>query len=144
MTMSQRMSVLYLSRLSLRRDASLAALAPLLVPSEGDAQFGAAHSLVWAAFADDPERRRDFLWRQDEKRRWLVLSSRQPDDPHRLFDIETKPFAPVLEKSHKLIFALRANCVVTRKDKEGRPRPVLGPARVEREAPGLSTGKPFA
>lgn len=116
------MSNLYLSRLTLRRDASLAALAPLLVPLESGAQTGAAHRLVWAAFADRPERERDFLWRQDEQRRWLVLSSRFPEDPHRLFEIETKSFAPFLRNGDRLTFALRANAVVTRKDEKGRPR----------------------
>lgn len=104
------------------RIASLAALAPLLVPSGNGAQAGAAHRLIWAAFADDPERKRDFLWRQDEKRRWLVLSARLPQDPHQLFDVESKPFTPVLEKGHRLTFALRANAVVTRKNEEGRPK----------------------
>ena len=116
------MSQLYLSRLSLRRDASLAALAPLLVPADGGAQTSVAHRLIWAAFADNPERKRDFLWRQDEKRRWLVLSSRLPEDPHQFFEIESKPFAPVLEKGHRLAFALRANAAVTRKNEKGRPR----------------------
>jgi CRISPR system Cascade subunit CasE len=115
-------STLYLSRLSLRCDASLMALAPLLVPHGNGAHAGAAHRLIWAAFADDPERKRDFLWRQDEKRRWLVLSSRLPTDPHQLFEVESKPFAPVLEKGLRLAFALRANAVVTRKDEEGCPK----------------------
>jgi CRISPR system Cascade subunit CasE len=116
------MSQLYLSRLSLRRDASLAALAPLLVPADSGAQTGIAHRLIWAAFADDPKRERDFLWRQDEKRRWLVLSARLPPDSHGLFEVESKSFAPVLEKGHRLTFALRANAVVTRKDEKGRPK----------------------
>lgn len=116
------MSALYLSRLSLRRDASLAALAPLLLPSETGAQASVAHRLIWAAFADDTERKRDFLWRQDEKRRWLVLSAREPRDSHGLFEVESKPFAPALEKGHRLTFALRANAVVTRKDEKGRPK----------------------
>jgi CRISPR system Cascade subunit CasE len=116
------MSTHYLSRLSLRRDASLAALAPLLVPSDGGAKLGAAHRLIWAAFADGPERKRDFLWRQDDKRRWLVLSSRRPDDPHQLFELESKLFAPVLETGQHLTFALRANAAVTRKDEKGRPK----------------------
>jgi CRISPR system Cascade subunit CasE len=116
------MSTHYLSRLSLRRDASLAALAPLLMPSDGGAQLGAAHRLIWAAFADGPERKRDFLWRQDDKRRWLVLSSRRPDDPHHLFELESKLFAPVLEQGQRLTFVLRANAVVTRKDGKGRPK----------------------
>ncbi len=116
------MSQLYLSRLSFHHDASLAALAPLLVPADSGAQTSVAHRLIWAAFADGPERKRDFLWRQDEKRRWLVLSSRLPDDPHQLFEVESKPFAPVLEKGHRLTFALRANAVVTRKNEKGRPQ----------------------
>src|ERR1700738_3745508 len=107
--------MLYLSRVSLRRDASLAALAPLLLPAETGEQAATAHRLIWAAFADGPERRRDFLWRRDEKGRWLVLSSRQPNDPHQLFEIESKLFAPTLERGQHLTFALRANAVVTRK-----------------------------
>jgi CRISPR system Cascade subunit CasE len=84
--------------------------------------MAAAHRLIWAAFADCPERKRDFLWRQDGKRRWLALSSRLPGDPHRLFEVESKVFAPVLEKGQRLTFALRANAVVTRKDEHGRPK----------------------
>jgi CRISPR system Cascade subunit CasE len=116
------MSTLYLSRLSLRHDASLAALAPLLIPDDGAKQKAAAHRLIWAAFADGSERKRDFLWRQDGKRRWLALSSRPPDDPHRLFEVESKVFAPVLQKGQRLTFVLRANAVVTRKDQDGRPK----------------------
>jgi CRISPR system Cascade subunit CasE len=116
------MTELYLSRLSLRRDASIAALAPLLLPAETGAQTGVTHRLIWTAFADTPDRKRDFLWRQDEKRRWLVLSARPPEDPHRLFDIETKRFEPFLESGHRLSFALRANAVVTRKGADGRQK----------------------
>lgn len=116
------MNRLYLSRLSLRRDASLAALAPLLMPAESGASAAAAHRLIWAAFAGDPEQRRDFLWHQDDKRRWLVLSSRPPNDPHELFEVESKEFAPDLQNGHRLTFALRANAVVTRKDDNGRPK----------------------
>ena len=112
------MSTLYLSRLSLRR----AALTPLLLLTGSGAQAGAAHRLIWAAFADGPERKRDFLWRQDEKRRWFILSSRLPEDPHQLFEVESKPFAPILKKGHRLTFALRANAVVTRKGEEGSPK----------------------
>ena len=116
------MSTQYLSHLSLRTDASLAALAPLLMPSESGAQAWAAHRLIWAAFADHPQRKRDFLWRQHSQKRWLVLSSRPPDDPHHLFEVESKVFAPVLETGQRLTFALRANAVVTRKDEKGRPK----------------------
>jgi hypothetical protein len=107
------MTGLYLSRLTLRRDAALAALAPLLVCDDAGPQAGIAHRLVWTAFADDPDRRRDFLWRQDEKSRWFVLSEREPHDVHGFFDVETKPFEPCLAAGNRLAFALRANAVVT-------------------------------
>jgi CRISPR system Cascade subunit CasE len=116
------MTPLYLSRLSLCRDPSLAALERVLVPVEDGERTGAAHRLIWTAFADDGHRKRDFLWRQDDKRRWLVLSQRLPDNRHQLFDIETKPFDPLLEKGQRLTFALRANAAVTRKDKNGQPK----------------------
>lgn len=116
------MTSLYFSRLTLRHDASLAALEPLLTCDGKGPQAGLAHRLVWTAFADDPDRRRDFLWRQDEKHRWFVLSERPPHDRHSFFDVETKPFEPVLAKGDRLAFALRANAVVTRKDEKGKPK----------------------
>jgi CRISPR system Cascade subunit CasE len=116
------MTTLYLSRLTLRRDASLAALEPLLTSEEDGPQAGLAHRLVWTAFADDPDRRRDFLWRQDEKHRWFVLSERPPHDAHGFFEVETKSFEPVLAKGNRLAFALRANAVVTRKNEKGEPK----------------------
>jgi CRISPR system Cascade subunit CasE len=112
---------LYLSRLTLRRDASLAALEPLLLCDDDGSQAGLAHRLVWTAFADDPDRRRDFLWRQDDKRRWFVLSQRPPRDEHSFFEVETKPFEPVLARGDRLAFALRANAVVARKDAQREP-----------------------
>lgn len=116
------MSQLFLSRLTLRRDASLAALASLFLPETSGERAGTAHRLIWSAFSDGPERKRDFLWRQDEKRRWLVLSERLPDDPHGIFDKESKSFDPALRKGDHLIFVLRANAVITRKDEQGRAK----------------------
>jgi CRISPR system Cascade subunit CasE len=79
-------------------------------------------------FSDGPDRRRDFLWRQEGSGKsaregfFYILSVRAPTDPHRLFDLETKPFAPVLAEGDRLGFILRANAVVTRKDVTGRPQ----------------------
>jgi len=113
------MSALILARARLRRDAPLAALAGVLVPDSAGARAGMAHRLVWALFADGPERRRDFLWREEAPGRLLTLSARPPHDPHGLFELDWKPFAPVLAPGDRLGFALRANPVVARPQAPG-------------------------
>lgn len=115
------MTSLYLSRATLRRDAPLAALASLLVPdASGGPRTAAAHKLIWTLFADGPDRRRDFLWREQAPGRLLALSSRPPADPHGLFRLETKPFEPVLRPGDRLRFSLRANPVVARSEGKGQ------------------------
>lgn len=116
------MTAAWLSRARLRRDAPAVALAPVLVPDEPDARAGAAHRLIWTLFGDHPERRRDFLWREEtpaggriERTAYYILSTRPPVDAHHLFELdEPKPFAPALDLGDRLRFCLRANPVVTR------------------------------
>jgi CRISPR system Cascade subunit CasE len=106
---------LFLSRARLRRDASAAALARLLVPEDGAARAAAAHHLVWSLFADGPDRTRDFLWREEKPGHFFTLSARPPTDPHGLFELDPpKAFAPNLEPGDRLGFSLRANPVVSR------------------------------
>jgi CRISPR system Cascade subunit CasE len=104
---------LLLVRARLRRDVPAASLARLLVPEEPGAQIGAAHRLVWALFADSPDRRRDFLWRKTGGGNFLILTSRPPSDPHNLFALEWKQFAPNLRPGQRLGFDLRANPVTS-------------------------------
>lgn len=112
---------IFLSRLRLRREGSAAALARLLVP-EGDAaqRSAAGHHLLWSVFADGPDRRRDFLWREEGPGRFLTLSSRVPVDQHDLFHVEAKPFEPVLRDGDRLRFMLRANPVAVRATESGK------------------------
>lgn len=105
---------LYLCRARLRRDADVAALAPLLLPADAPARIVAAHRLVWSLFADGPDRRRDFLWREEKPGHFLALSLRPPADPHGLFEVEFKPFEPALVPGDRLGFTLRANPVIAR------------------------------
>lgn len=100
------------ARARLRRDCPAAALARVLVPEETGNRIGAAHSLVWALFADGQERRRDFLWRETRPGEFLILSTRMPADPHNLFDLECKPFVPALRSGQRLQFDLLANATV--------------------------------
>ena len=102
-----------LARARLRRDVPAHALARLLIPEQPDAQLGAAHRLVWALFADVPDRRRDFLWRQIKPGEFLILAARPPCDPHGLFALECKSFAPALVPGQRLQFDLRANPVIS-------------------------------
>ena len=106
------MTALFLSRVRLRRDAAVATLAPLLLP-EGVARPGAMHRLVWSLFSDGPERKRDFLWREEAPGRFLALSARPPNRMD-LFDVDTKPFEANLSAGDRLGFVLRANAVVAR------------------------------
>ena len=120
----------WLTRLRLKRDVPAAALARVLLPDDPSERCQTAHRLLWTLFADDPGRRRDFLWREERPGRgssgrggFLVLSEREPVDAHGLFDMDPpKAWAPDLAKGDRIVFSLRANPVVTRKDGEGRSK----------------------
>lgn len=113
---------MYLSRARLRRDVPAAALRRLLVADDAAPRTAAAHQLVWTLFADAPDRRRDFLWREAEPGMFYLLSSRLPEDHHGLFAVDPpKPFAPALAAGDRLAFVLRANATVARQA-EGKAR----------------------
>ena len=103
---------LWLSRVRLRQDAAVAALASLLMP-RGQSSAASGHHLVWALFADGAARRRDFLWREEAPGRFLTLSARPPAALD-LFEVESKPFEPMLAAGERLGFTLRANAAVDR------------------------------
>jgi CRISPR system Cascade subunit CasE len=120
----------WLTCLRLKRDVPAAALARVLLPDDPSERCQTAHRLLWTLFADDPDRRRDFLWREERPGRgssgrggFLVLSEREPVDGHGLFDMDPpKASSPVLAEGDLLAFSLRANPVVTRKDGGGRSK----------------------
>jgi CRISPR system Cascade subunit CasE len=108
------MNELFLSRIRLREDPSVTTLAPILFDTAGRHRSEASRRLMWTLFADHPDRTRDFLWREDDARRFYVLSSRPPEDRHALFTVETKAFEPALSVGDRLMFSLRANATVSR------------------------------
>lgn len=70
------------------------------------------HKLVWSWFTDSPDRRRDFLYRQEGSGRdlcFFTLSERPPVDPDGLWLIESKPFRPKLAEGQRLAFTTRVN-----------------------------------
>ena len=104
------MTALWLTRAHLRQDASMAALAPILLPEDASARAGTTHRLIWSLFADRADRLRDFLWREDKPGHFMVLSRRPPvASAERLFEFEVKPFSPMLDCGDELGFLLRAN-----------------------------------
>jgi CRISPR system Cascade subunit CasE len=108
------MSDLFLSRISLRDEPSVATLGAILFNTAGRHRSEASRRLVWTLFADRGDRKRDFLWREDHAGRFYVLSSRPPQDNHKLFTVDTKEFEPALSVGDKLVFSLRANATVSR------------------------------
>lgn len=109
---------LYLSQIRLSGSPSAQALAPLLMPAAGGRRRSASHNLLWSIFSDGPDRRRDFLWREEKAGHFLTLSARPPlqtdlFEPHRV-----KDFAPELAAGDRLGFSLRANATRTKRDGE--------------------------
>lgn len=100
---------LYLSRLTLSKAPSARALDAILNPVESGPRLDAHHRLLWAAFADSPDRKRDFLWREDRPGSFLTLSARPPEANDIFALPEVKDFAPTLAPGDRLAFALRAN-----------------------------------
>jgi CRISPR system Cascade subunit CasE len=124
---------LYLSRARLKtgRGEALSAIAPALLNGSKGGTVGHAHRILWMLFQGREDEPRDFLWREEKPGQYLILSRRPPSDPHALFELKYKEFAPELSVGDVLSFALRANPVVHRKvegarlgktDRKGRTR----------------------
>lgn len=108
---------LFLSRLEINRDPQMAALGGLLDP-KSDQKLDAHHKLIWTAFAGDPAATRDFLWREERRGVFLVLSPRPPADSPVFGRMDVKEFAPDLRAGDQLAFSLRANATRTVKTGE--------------------------
>ena len=97
----------FISRVQLRRDsAARRAVASLL---RSGSQADSAHRLIWTLFASDPTAERDFLYRQTDADRYLIVSRRPPSPHHELWLSETKPYAPRFAPGDIVGFRLRAN-----------------------------------
>jgi CRISPR system Cascade subunit CasE len=103
----------YFSRVRLRRDPDVGTLAPLLFPNVTGERISAVHRMIWSLFADGPDRKRDFLYREAKGQTFFILSSRPPEDRRALFEVDVKPFEPALRNGDILNFSLRANPVVS-------------------------------
>jgi CRISPR system Cascade subunit CasE len=124
---------LFLSRLTLKRSPEIAPLINTLQPKDAAGALATDHRLVWSVMPAEVQRQRNtanqagdrkstMLWRREGHGRYLVLGPRP--DVSCLFDIESKPFAPVLRPGDRLRFLLRVNATVDRR--------LAGRAKIER------------
>lgn len=105
---------LYLSSLSKVRSPALEAVNALLEPGDAAMRLDADHRLLWSAFAGNPAAKRDFLWRAEGRRGFLVLSARPPVASPFFDPPRTRPFAPDLRPGDTLNFTLRVNATKDR------------------------------
>lgn len=110
---------LFLTRIELSREPSVAALNALLAPKEDGPLRDAQHRLIWSAFAGDPGASRDFLWRAERQGAFLVQSAHPPAESPFFSRVETRDHAPDLRAGDRLAFLLRANAT---KDLKGEKR----------------------
>lgn len=109
---------LYFSHIRFERSPSARALASLLRPDELGQRISVQHHLLWSVFADSAERRRDFLWREEDDGSFLTLSGRPPLQSDLFLPHQIKPYEPELALGDRLDFLLHANA--TRMKREGK------------------------
>lgn len=102
---------MYLSRIQLR----LNQLSPDMLRKWNTVETYASHQWLWQLFPEQATR--NFLFRQEPRGRFYLLSTTPPLTRHALFGVETREFKPQLQKGAVLDFQLRANPVVTRNNK---------------------------
>lgn len=82
------------------------------------------HQTLWRLFDEDPNAKRDFLYRQAVEQgqiKYYILSKRKPIDKTGIWYVEgPKTYNPILKIDQKLFFMLKANPVVTVSSKTGQ------------------------
>ncbi len=111
----------HITRAELSRDNAARTALTALLREQGGTDGG--HRLVWTLFAGDPDAPRDFVFREAEPGRYLIVSTRAPSDVQGLWRMETKVYAPAFQVGQRFGFALRANPATAVKqvgDKRGK------------------------
>ena len=81
------------------------------------------HQWLWRFFPDQDGKPRDFLFRRQEAEgapRFYVVSRDRPVPLSAAWDVQSKPYQPLLREGQRLAFELRANPVVSKKTPDGR------------------------
>ncbi len=83
------------------------------------------HQVLWKLFSDDPDAKRDFIYRYEPRQNtpaYYIVSERKPVDNDYFWDIQCKDYDPVLTTGQQFAFMLRVNPVIT---KEGKRHDVV-------------------
>lgn len=126
---------MFLSRVSL----DLTKLPSAMMHKWQVSRLYASHQWLWQLFTQQNER--PFLFRHEstpQGERFYLLSDVAPVTEDALFSISTKPFTPQLVDGMTLVFALRANPVVTR---NGKRSDVLMDAKYQAKLQGVDPGE---
>lgn len=115
------------------------------------------HQLLWKLFPDEDGR--PFLFRQEQEHDvpslgeqprgmplFYVLSQIEPREVPGLLSCESKPFAPRLQAGQSLVFRLRANPVIARREegrKNSRHHDVLMDAKKQARSEGVRSRTVF-
>ncbi|MDP2211516.1 MAG: type I-E CRISPR-associated protein Cas6/Cse3/CasE [Candidatus Aquicultor sp.] len=81
------------------------------------------HRLIWNLFADNPDRRRDFLYRHETVDNWptfYTVSERKPSVITGDWEVKSKEYSPKLSAGQRLSFMLRANPICSKRDEENK------------------------
>lgn len=128
---------MYFSLIRLRRDVT-----PRDIATLGRADGYGQHKMIWDLFSDDPDRKRDFLYRFENMSRlptYYTVSEREPVDSKGMWEISTKPYAPIIKQSDRLAFKLRVNPV--KSAKQERSSADLDAWKKSRDDRGLKPNK---
>ena len=109
---------MYFSMIRLRRDISPRDMAAM-TKSDGYQ----IHKLVWNLFADDPDRKRDFIYRHEPVNGWptfYTVSQREPQDASGMWEVTPKEYRPNLQTGQRLGFTLCANPIRSKRDENKR------------------------
>ena len=87
------------------------------------------HQALWRVFSDDPDRKRDFLYRDMGHNSFLVVSAREPRQVDLLERLQVKRYEPRLAMGDRLHFSLRVNPVV--KQSYDKPDGKRGQRRID-------------
>lgn len=80
------------------------------------------HKLVWTLFSNDPNARRDFLFRKTRDNHFLIVSEKEPIFDEAIWEIKTKSYNPSFEAGQKFGFSILINPIIATKI-DGATRP---------------------